>query len=68
MKRGIYNKSGIRFGWVIVGHGGYIHSDMKPTRSELITEIEKNWGMKWRAIRRKYKLRIVFAKTEVIEQ
>lgn len=69
MKRGFpYEKPGRRYAWAIANRGGYLLSDIRGLKKELIVKIEAEWNMPWRTIRRRYGLRIVWVEIRIISE
>lgn len=72
MKRGYQysERPGVRYGWAIIGRRGYMFGDVRSSRRELINETVKAWGgrLTWEQLRRRYKLRTVWVKLEVVDK
>jgi hypothetical protein len=68
MRKGFYEKPGLRYGWAIINSGGYLCGDVRSSRPEAIREFMKGWppDWTWKKLRRKYGMALVWVKMEVI--
>lgn len=68
MKRGYREQRGRRFAWAIQNGGGWLLSETRGTKRELIALIEAEFGgVKWRKLKRRYRLAIVWVEIRVVE-
>lgn len=59
---------GRRFAYGVVNRGGYLLRGEFPTRSAAVQHFEKDWGMKWRKIKKEYAVRIVLIVIQVVAE